>query len=199
MFTGIIKEMGTVRSISGLGNLYKLSIEAADIAEGLKVGDSVAVNGVCLTLTGKKRNVLDFDVMAQTIRETGLGKIKVRDRVNLEDALKAGSPIGGHFVTGHVDCVGRIRQIGRSSNEVSIEVSFPEGYNALVVEKGSITLDGASLNVGKALKNGVTVYMIPHTLSVTTLGEKSPGDEINVEFDLIGKYIANRFEKGRVS
>ena len=195
MFTGIIKELGTVRGISGLGNIYKLSVEVKDMAEGLKIGDSVAVNGVCLTLTGKNKNVLDFDVMAETVRKTGLGKLGPQDRVNIEDALKAGSPVGGHFVTGHIDCVGRIKDIRRSSDEVSVEIVFPQEYSALVVDKGSITLDGISLTAGKVLKNNVTVYVIPHTLKITTLGSKRAGDEVNIEFDLIGKYVAKIVNK----
>jgi riboflavin synthase len=198
MFTGIVKELGIVRGLSGLGNIYKLSVEARDIVEGLKIGDSVAVNGACLTLTGKNRNVLEFDVMAESVRRTALGKLGAQDAVNLEDALKAGSPIGGHFVTGHIDCIGRIRQITRRSHEVSIEISFPEEYRPLVVEKGSITLDGISLTVGKVSGNCVTVYIIPHTLEITTLGKKRTGDEMNIEFDLIGKYVLN-LAKDRVS
>jgi len=190
MFTGIIKELGVVRRVSGLGNIYKLSVEAKDIAAGLKIGDSVSVNGVCLTLTAKSGNVLDFDVMAETMRKTGLGKLGPQDPVNLEDALRAGEPVGGHFVAGHIDCVGRIKDIRRSSGEVSIEISFPEEFSALVVEKGSVSLDGVSLTVGKVLKNGIIVYMIPHTLNITTLGKKRAGDGINIEFDLIGKYVA---------
>lgn len=192
MFTGIIKELGRVHGISGLGNIYKLSIEAKDIIEGLTIGDSVAVNGACLTLTEKNKNVLGFDVMAETMRKTCLGKLRPKDPVNLEDALKAGGAIGGHFVTGHIDCVGRVRDVRRSSDEVSIEVTFPEEYRSLVVEKGSITLDGISLTIGKVIKNSVTVYIIPHTLKMTTLGKKRTGDDVNIEFDLIGKYIAKQ-------
>lgn len=199
MFTGIIKELGRVHSLSGLGNIYKLSVEVKDIADGLNIGDSISVNGACLTLTGKKKNILEFDVMAETIRKTGLGKLAPGNSVNLEDALKASSPIGGHFVTGHVDCVGRIRDIRHASDEVSIEVTFPEEYSSLVVQKGSISLDGISLTVGKVVKNNFTVYIIPHTLKVTTFGNKRIGDEVNIEFDLIGKYIANLVEKGRIS
>lgn len=190
MFTGIIKELGRVRSISGLGNIYRLSIEARDMASGLIIGDSVALNGVCLTLTEKNKNILMFDVMAETIRRTGLGRLGPQDPVNLEDALKAGGAIGGHFVTGHIDCVGRIRDIKRSSDEVSIEINFPEEYNKLVVQKGSIALDGISLTIGKVVKNNITVYIIPHTLKMTTLGSRKIGDEVNIEFDIIGKYVA---------
>jgi riboflavin synthase len=196
MFTGIIKELGAVRGISGLGNIYKLSIEVKDVAGALKTGDSVAVNGVCLTLTAKNKNMLSFDVMAETMRRTNLGRLGPGDAVNIEDALKAGDSIGGHFVTGHIDCAGRIKDVKKSSGEVSIEVSFPAEYSALVVEKGSITLDGISLTVGDALQNSVTVYVIPHTLSVTTLGRKRSGDEVNIEFDLIGKYVTRLEKRG---
>ena len=192
MFTGIIKELGRVHGIAGLGNIYKLSVEAKDIVNGLTIGDSVAVNGVCLTLTGKNKNILEFDVMAETIRKTGLGKLGFADTVNLEDALKANGSIGGHFVTGHIDCVGRIKNIRQAADDVSIEVNFPDGYSNLVVEKGSITLDGISLTLGKVSKTSVTVYIIPHTLKVTTLATKHAGDEINIEFDMIGKYVAKR-------
>lgn len=195
MFTGIIKELGKVRSVSGLGNIYKLSIEAKDIVKDLSIGDSVAVNGACLTLTKKDKNILDFDVMGETMRRTNLRKIKPQDFVNLEDSLKAGSSLSGHFVSGHIDCVGRIKDIKRVADDVSIEVIFPEGYSKLVVDKGSIALDGISLTIGKALKDSVTVYIIPHTLKMTTLGTRRAGDEVNIEFDLIGKYVVNLFEK----
>jgi len=189
MFTGIIKELASVRSLSGLGNIYKLSVEARDIVNGLIIGDSVSVNGVCLTLIEKNRNVLTFDVMAETIRKTNLGKLVPQAIVNLEDALKAGRAIGGHFVTGHIDCVGKIKGIKHASDEVSIEITFPEEYSDLVVQKGSIAFDGISLTIGKMLKNSVTVYIIPHTLKMTTLGAKITGDEVNIEFDIIGKYV----------
>lgn len=190
MFTGIIKELGRVHGISGLGNSYKLSIETKNIANGLAIGDSIAVNGACLTLTEKNKDILNFDIMAETLERTNLGKLRPQDPVNLEDAIRAGGFIGGHFVTGHIDCVGRIRDIKRSAGEVSIEVIFPEEHSGLVVQKGSIALDGISLTIGKALKNSITAYIIPHTLKMTTLGTKKTGDEVNIEFDLIGKYVA---------
>lgn len=191
MFTGLIKELGTIRNISGLGRLYKLSVETKDIASRVSIGDSVAVNGVCLTLTGKDKNIIEFDVMGETIRRTDLGKLRIGDTVNLEDSLKVGDPLGGHFVSGHIDCVGRIKDIRRAADDVSIEVAFPEEYSALVVEKGSVALDGISLTAGKTGKDSVTVYIIPHTLKMTTLGLKRIGEEVNIEFDIIGKYVAN--------
>ena len=192
MFTGIIKELGRIRNMSGLGKLYKLQIEAKDIVGGACLGDSISVNGVCLTLTEKRGSTLSFDCLGETMKRTNLSKLKYGDPVNLEDSLKVGSSLGGHFVSGHIDCVGKIKNINRTSDDVSIEVAFPEEYGKLVVEKGSIALDGISLTIGKVLKNSVIVYLIPHTLNVTALGFKKTGDELNIEFDIIGKYVAKR-------
>jgi riboflavin synthase len=189
MFTGIVKELGKVHRISGLGGIYKLSVEARDIAGGLNIGDSVSVNGACLTLTGKDKNILDFDVMGETFNRTNISKLKTGESVNLEGALRAGDPLGGHFVTGHIDCVGKIREIRRRSDNYSMEVSFPREYKKFVVEKGSVALDGISLTVGGVNEGSAVVHIIPHTLKVTTLGSRRPGDEINIEFDIIGKYI----------
>lgn len=191
MFTGIIKELGSVRNISGMGKLYKLQVAAKDIIDGAVIGDSIAINGVCLTLTEKNQNALSFDVMGETMKRTNLSKLKYGDQVNLEDSLKVGGSLCGHFVSGHIDCVGRVKDIKRVSDGVSIEVVFPERYGGLVVEKGSIALDGVSLTIGKAGKSSVIVYIIPHTLKVTALGLKKTGDDVNIEFDIIGKYVAN--------
>jgi len=189
MFTGIVKELGNVRRISGLGGIYKLSLEAKDIVDALNVGDSVSVNGVCLTLTAKGKNVLDFDVMGETFKRTNFSKLKIGEPVNLEPALRAGDPLGGHFVTGHIDCAGKVREIRRTGDNYSIEIAFPVKYKKLVVEKGSISLDGISLTVGSVGDGSAIVHIIPHTLKVTTLGSRHPGDEVNIEFDIIGKYI----------
>ena len=190
MFTGIIKELGRVRNISGLGKLYRLQVAAKDIIDRAVIGDSIALNGVCLTLTEKNGNALSFDVMGETMKWTNLSKLKYGDQVNLEDSLKVGGSLGGHFVSGHIDCVGRIKDITRASDDVSIEVIFPERYGGLVVDKGSIALDGVSLTISKAGKNSVVVYIIPHTLKATALGFKKTGDDVNIEFDIIGKYVA---------
>ena len=194
MFTGIVKEIGKVHRISGLGSIHKLFIEAKDIVGGLKIGDSVSVNGACLTLTGKDKNVLEFDVMGETFGRTNISKLRIGEFVNLESALRAGEALGGHFVTGHIDCVGRIREIRRAGDDYSIEVSFPAEYKKLVVEKGSIALDGISLTIGIVGKGSVTVHVIPHTLKVTTLGSRRSGDEVNIEFDIIVKYILGSAE-----
>jgi riboflavin synthase len=189
MFTGIVKELGRVHRISGLGGTYKISVEAKDVAIGLNIGDSVSVNGVCLTLTDIDKNVLGFDVMGETFKRTNISKLKIGESVNLEGALRAGDPLGGHFVTGHIDCAGRIKEIRRAGDNYSIEVAFPAEYKKFVVEKGSISLDGISLTIGSVGDGKAVVHIIPHTLKVTTLGSRRPGDEVNIEFDIIGKYI----------
>ena len=194
MFTGIVKELGIVRRISGLGRIYKLSIEAKALSGGLGTGDSVSVNGVCLTLTGKDKNVLDFDVMGETFNRTNISKVRIGEPVNLEGALKVGDQLGGHFVTGHIDCVGKIKEIGRAGEDYSLEVTFPDKYKRFVVEKGSISLDGISLTVGSSGDGSAVVYIIPHTLKATTLGSKRRGDEVNIEFDIVGKYILRSAE-----
>ena len=189
MFTGIVKELGQVRRISGLGGIYKLSVEAKDIQGALNIGDSVSVNGVCLTLTAKDKNILDFDVMGETFKRTNFSKLKIGEFVNLEPALRAGDPLGGHFVTGHIDCAGKVKDVKRAGDNYSIEIAFPVKYKRLVVEKGSISLDGVSLTVGSVGDGTAMVHIIPHTLKMTTLGSRRPGDEINIEFDIVGKYI----------
>lgn len=195
MFTGIIKEIGRVRGLNRSGIICKLDIESGEIHKTAGTGDSVAVNGVCLTLTGKNKNILSFDVMDETLRKTVLGALANNDPVNLEGSVRADGTFGGHFVTGHVDCVGRIKEIRKGG--ISIEI--PSDLAHLVVEKGSVCMDGVSLTVGDIRNNVFTVYLIPHTLKTTTLGFKKSGDALNIEFDIIGKYCARLIEKSPAS
>lgn len=190
MFTGIAKELGIVHNMSKAGANYRLDIESKNIAKSVKIGDSVAVNGVCLTLVDIKNNVMSFDVMAQTVRMTNLTGLKSNDRVNLEDSLKAGDPLGGHFVLGHIDCAGKITDIKKTGGEVCIEIGIPGNFANLIVDKGSIAIDGVSLTIGKASGDKFNVYLIPHTFGTTTLGFGKPGDKLNIEFDILGKYVA---------
>lgn len=189
MFTGIIKELGKVHELSRIGNLYKIAIESQNIFKSINIGDSVAVNGVCLTVKEKKGNILSFDVVDETIRKTNLKTLKAKELVNLEDALKAGDPLGGHFVLGHIDCISEIKDSRRIGADISMDVEVPKEYMDLVVEKGSIAIDGISLTIGEVKENRFNIYLIPHTLKATTLGMKQRGDKLNVEFDIIGKYI----------
>lgn len=190
MFTGLVRELSAIRAFTRSGNVYRLEVVSAIIAKDAVVGDSVSVNGVCLTLTEKKQDALTFDIMEETIRRTALASLKSGDKVNLEDSLKIGGPLGGHFVLGHVDCVGKIKNVEKARGEYIIEIEFPVEFSRLVVGKGSVALDGISLTVGEAGGGNFKVYIIPHTLKITNLGLRRAGDKVNIEFDIIGKYLA---------
>lgn len=194
MFTGIIREIGTVRGLGRSGSSRRLDVGSGAIYKTAGIGDSVAVNGVCLTLTGKNKNTLSFDVMDETLRKTALAVLADNDPVNLEGAVRADGAFGGHFVTGHIDCVGRIKEI-KKSGEFKISIEVPREFIHLLVEKGSVSMDGVSLTVGAIRNNAFDVYIIPHTLKATTLGSKKTGDALNIEFDIMGKYCARLFEK----
>jgi len=192
MFTGLIKELGEVVRISKKADLYELAVRSKGIYKTASTGDSVAVNGVCLTVTRKVKDGLLFDVMAQTVRNTTMSGLASGDQVNLEDSLRTGEPVGGHFVLGHVDCVGKVTKIIKTGKDASIEIEFPEGFDGLVVSKGSIAIDGVSLTVGDIEDKRVRLYVIPHTLKATTLGSRAASDRVNIEFDILGKYAAGQ-------
>ena len=188
MFTGLIKESGKVKRLTREGRLYRLEVESKEIFKRAAIGDSVSVNGVCLTITGKENGCVSFDVMEETLSKSSISKLKINDAVNLEDALRAGEPFGGHFVLGHVDCIGDIAGIKRSGDSVSVEIKFPEEFKNLLVERGSVAVDGISLTIGEIRNNSFFIHIIPHTLDNTTLRQKRQGDKINIEFDILGKY-----------
>jgi len=194
MFTGIIKELGRIEVFQKSGGVYDLAVESKEISKNIVIGDSVAVNGVCLTLTKKDKDILHFDVMEETVKRSSLASISKGMFVNLEDSLRAGSAIGGHFVLGHVDCVGRIRSIDKGDGSWKIDIGMPEGYSALVVEKGSVSIDGISLTISKVGKGSFNIHIIPHTMKITTLSSKHQGDEVNLEFDILGKYVLRSIE-----
>ena len=197
MFTGIIKEVGVAVAIEKAGAAYRLTVESGLISKEVSIGDSISVNGVCLTLVGNKSGIMHFDIMEETLRRSCLKELRHGQRVNLESALRADGVLGGHFVSGHVDCVGKIRDMRKTGGEVSFEIEIPGGLNDLIIEKGSIAIDGVSLTVGEAGNDNFKVYLIPHTLGTTTLGEKKTGDKLNIEFDIIGKYVAKLNAAGR--
>lgn len=190
MFTGITKETGRISGLSRGSGLSRLALASENIYKEANAGDSVSVNGVCLTVIEKKKETLYFDVSKETLARTTIGELKDGDLVNLEGSLKAGDPLGGHFVLGHVDCVGVIKKKDSSGDEVSIEIEVPGDFERLMVRKGSVTVDGISLTIGEVEKGRFRVYMIPHTLKVTTLGKRKNGDKVNIEFDIIGKHVA---------
>ena len=189
MFTGIIERMGIVKRIDAKKNLLVLGIDAGPLAKKVKIGDSVSVSGVCLTAVSKKAAVVSFDLMKETIDRTSLRSLEVGDKLNLELALRAGSRLGGHFVTGHVDEVALIKHITHEKNWVALRLSVSKANHKYFVPKGSITVDGISLTIGRVGKGFVEVYLIPYTLKVTTLGFKKTGDCVNIETDILAKYL----------
>ncbi|MFH0791129.1 MAG: riboflavin synthase [Candidatus Omnitrophota bacterium] len=183
MFTGIIEEVGEVKRISRRNNITLLEIKAARVLEDVKIGDSIAVNGVCLTLTGRCLDSLSFDVMPETLKVTMLSSLKLKDKVNLERALKVGDRVSGHFINGHIDCTAVIRKKNLINNNLSFEIVVPGEFMGYLLPKGSIAVDGISLTIFKKISNTFTVHIIPHTLKNTTLGFKRVSDKVNIEFD----------------
>ncbi len=189
MFTGIIQHIGTIKKINAKKNLLVFSIDLGALAKKVQLGDSVSVSGVCLTAAFKKARVVSFELMKETTQSSSLGSLEVGDKVNLELALQAGSRLGGHFVTGHADEVAVIKHIVQEKNWVAICFSITPLNRKYLVPKGSVTVDGISLTVGKAGKDYFEVYLIPYTLKVTTLGLKKTGDCVNIETDILAKYF----------
>jgi riboflavin synthase len=194
MFTGIVEELGTVEAVERLSDAVRLTVRAVAVLEDTGLGDSISVNGCCLTVSERTDSSWTADVMAETLAKTGLGTLVAGDRVNLERAATVGSRLGGHLVQGHVDAVGYVvrRQPGEHWDVVT--VSMPRELAPYVVDKGSITVDGVSLTVVDAHTDGFTVSLIPETLRRTTLGFRASGDAVNLEVDLIGKYVARQLE-----
>jgi riboflavin synthase len=191
MFTGIIEEIGVVADIRRTGDSFVLAIEAKRILEGARLGDSIAVNGVCLTLTSFSGNRFTVDVMPETVKATSLNTIKRGSKVNLERAMAAGGRFGGHFVSGHIDGTGVIKSKTRLENAIYYQIEADESILKNIILKGSIAVDGTSLTVFGITEETFTVSLIPHTLSETILGLKGTGDIVNLECDMIGKYIGH--------
>jgi riboflavin synthase len=185
MFTGIVRELGTVEDVREEGGGVRLTVHAPATAEAAAVGDSLNVNGVCLTAIGSADGSIDFDVVPETLRRSSLGRLGPGAAVNVEPALRAGEPLGGHLVQGHVDAVGRVRR----TDEEGLEVEAPPDVLRYCVEKGSVTVEGVSLTIARLGEDWLGVALVPHTRAVTTLGDASPGDEVNIEVDVIAKHI----------
>lgn len=202
MFTGIIEELGTIKNISQKGNTLTLTIQSKKLLEDIKLGDSIAVNGVCLTVTDFSKNIFMADVMPETFKSTSLSILRQGSCVNLERAMAANGRFGGHFVTGHVDVTGNILRKTPMENAIYIEISVPKDFIHFILLKGSIALDGTSLTIFGVGEKSVTVSIIPHTSKESILGIKMPGDIVNIEFDMMAKYLysfMNQKEKGNES
>lgn len=191
MFTGIIEEIGKIHSLEKNSTTYQLVIEARAVLEETKLGDSIAVNGVCLTVTAFKKERFTVDVMPETLKASSLASLQRGLCVNLERALRADSRLGGHFVSGHVDCVGKIVQIRPAKNAIYIALNIPQNYLRFLVNKGSVALDGTSLTIFAVDDQAATftISLIPHTAAHTVLGTKRVGDVVNIECDMLAKYL----------
>lgn len=189
MFTGIIEEVGAVQNVNRGRVSATLTINASKVTDGLKVGDSIAVNGVCLTVTSFDSGSFRADVMHETLDRSSLGLLKPMSRVNLERAMAANGRFGGHIVSGHVDGTGKIADIRRDDSAIWYTIMTSSKLLLYIVEKGSITVDGISLTVARAALDRFQVSVIPHTAAMTTLKDKRSGDIVNLETDIIGKYV----------
>lgn len=195
MFTGIIEGVGRVAELRREGSLARLAIDAPALCEGVRIGDSVAVNGGCLTVTRLEGGRFHFEAVRETLERTSLGELVAGSRVNLERALRADGRLDGHIVQGHVDGTGVVRVLERAGEDVRLEVACAAEICDQLVPKGSVAIDGVSLTVVRVLPDGFDVALIPHTLEATNLGERRPGDRVNLEVDVLGKYVKRYLDR----
>jgi riboflavin synthase len=197
VFTGIVEDIGTVKTLQSDRQSMKITVVSKKMVEDVKLGDSIAVNGVCLTVIHFNEQELTMDVMPETVKSTNLQQLAIGDPVNLERAMSANGRFGGHFVSGHVDGVGKILRKRPLANAVYIDIELSKELTSYCIPKGSITIDGTSLTLFHVEKSGVTISLIPHTYKETILGMKKIGDLVNVETDLVGKYILHQLKVGQ--
>ncbi len=195
MFTGIVERVGEVREATPTGEVVRFALEAGPVAEGVAIGDSVAINGACLTVTRAEAGTLYFEAVQETLQRTSLSGLGPGTRVNLERALRADQRLDGHIVQGHVDATGEVERLERRGDDVRLYVRCPAEFADQLVEKGSVAIDGVSLTVVGVRDAGFDVALIPHTLAITTLGDRQPGDRVNLEADVLGKYVKKYVER----
>ena len=199
MFTGLIEEVGKVKSISHKSGGISIDVEAIKILEGTKIGDSIAINGVCLTVVQLYENGFSFDVSQETLSRSNLRNSKVGDYLNLERALRVSDRLGGHIGQGHVDSIGKITGITPYGEHTEFKIQIPDEYKHLIVEKGSIAIDGISLTINSIENSTISINIIPHTIENTNLKYRKVGDSVNIEFDIIGKYVWSMLERTGLS
>lgn len=197
MFTGIVEDIGTVKTLQSDRQSMKITVISKKMVEDVKLGDSIAVNGVCLTVIHFTEQELTMDVMPETVSATNLQQLAIGDPVNLERAMSVNGRFGGHFVSGHVDGVGKVVRKRPLANAVYIDIELSKELTSFCIPKGSITIDGTSLTLFHVENNSVTVSLIPHTYKETILGKKKIGELVNVETDLVGKYILHQLKSGQ--
>ena len=194
MFTGIVRELGTIVAIGEKGGGSSLAIRAPDAAARAAVGDSVAINGCCLTAESVDGETVSFHAVPETLARTTLRNVRVDDQVNVESAVRAGEPLGGHYVQGHVDGVGRVQSVEAEGEGLRVFVEAPSDVLRYCVEKGSVTIDGVSLTVAELADDAFGVALVPETLALTTLSDLAPGREVNLEADVLAKYVERVLE-----
>jgi riboflavin synthase len=197
MFTGIVEGLGKVKRLTMKGADAVLEIEALIDLNDIALGDSIAVNGACLTVTARNQNIFNADVSAETLGKTNLQRLHTGDKVNLEKSLRAGGYLGGHFVLGHIDAAGRILSQTQKSGSFILAVESDDRLSRYIVEKGSVAIDGVSLTVNKLEKGRFYVNIIPHTADKTTIMMKKEGDWVNIETDILGKYVEKLLHSSR--
>jgi len=195
MFTGLIEEVGRIRGICTTGRSTQLRIAAPGISNDLRLGESVAVNGCCLTATAIRNGDITFDLLEETVTRTNFGNLGPESPVNLERALAATGRMGGHFVQGHIDCTAQVLSFGAQGADYRLEVELPASFARYAVEKGSIALDGISLTIAELLPASLIVWIIPHTRRETNLSRLQRGSLLNVEFDLLAKYVERLLQR----
>lgn len=189
MFTGLIEETGNLVKKTKTGEGYQLTFSGLKVMDDLEIGSSISVNGTCLTVVKKTEDTFAVDVIEETLKKTSLGALNDSDKVNLERPLKADARLGGHFVLGHVDTTGKIEEIKELSNSHFIKISFPKEFKSLLIYVGSIAIDGVSMTVAELGDDNFSIGVIPHTWEETVFSVKKPGDIVNLEFDVLGKYV----------
>jgi riboflavin synthase len=191
MFTGIIEEIGTIAGIRRTGPMFEVAVHAEKILKDVSLGDSISINGVCLTVTSFTTGTFTVDVMPETVKATNISKLKPGSKVNLERAMAAGGRFGGHFVSGHVDGIGTIIRKEPHENAVYYEIEVNKELASAMVLKGSVTVDGTSLTIFGVTEDTFTISLIPHTMAETIIGLKQVGNIVNIESDMIGKYVGH--------
>ena len=199
MFTGLVEEKGKLSGKTHTGEGLRLTFTADKGFDDLKIGDSIAVNGVCLTVVEQKEKIFSVDAIEETLKKSNLGSLNENDQVNLERPLKAEARLGGHFVLGHVDATGTVEEIKELSNSHFIKISFQQKYAKYLIPVGSVAIDGVSMTVAELERNNFSVGIIPHTWQETIFSNKKIGDTVNLEFDVLGKYIIQLTEQNKVN
>ncbi|MDP4173336.1 MAG: riboflavin synthase [Bacteroidota bacterium] len=197
MFTGLVEEVGKIKAVKASGGGARLVISALKVLEDCKIGDSISINGVCQTVTALGKDHFEVDAVEETVKKTTLGKLKIHEKVNLERSLTLNRRLGGHFVLGHVDATGKILNIRKLQDSYLVSISYPKEFENYIVNVGAIAIDGISLTIARSDDRSFMVSIIPHTWNETSLSDRSVGAEVNLEFDVLGKYVAKILKRDK--